>query len=210
VPANIQRYRLGEYQRTQELYDELLSTCDSVSLIICSLNAQEEAIHAILATDEQSSSEHPDIVDNLSATSTHLEFLSHGYHSALSAPAAQASSDLPHHTPTEGELETYVPSLPTGWATGGVQTKKPAVPVKLETVEKKKKKSRHALPKGAVSGKPANEDVSVDGVSLHRPMSDCSESVVHLWAWSKVWNMLTSARSMASYATKSKLPRCAK
>lgn len=127
--------------------------------------------------EEQSSPEHPDIVDNLAATSTHLDFLSHGYHNALSLSASNVPSDIPQHVPTEGDLESYVPSLPTGWATSGVQVKKPttaaaasasAKPSKSEVTDVKKKKSRHALPKGAVAGKPFNEDVSVIRVCLFR------------------------------------------
>jgi len=107
----------------------------------------------------QSSSEHPDILENISATSAHLDFISSGYHSHLSAPPSTV--ELPRHIPSEGELESYVPSLPSGWAIGGqkpAQTKQ--VPkVKKEVVEKSKKGPRHRLPKDAVAGKAVNEDV---------------------------------------------------
>ena len=107
----------------------------------------------------QSSSEHPDILENISATSAHLDFISSGYHAHLSAPPSTV--ELPRHIPSEGELESYVPSLPSGWAVGGqkpAQTKQPPK-VKKEVVEKPKKGTRHRLPKDAVAGKAVNEDV---------------------------------------------------
>ncbi|RSH91272.1 hypothetical protein EHS25_009571 [Saitozyma podzolica] len=131
------RYRLGEYEKAQLLYDDLLASCDS------------------------SSPEHDDIVTNLSATTAHLDFLSHEYHAHLAAapPANLAAGSTSSHVPTEGELESFVPSLPTGWATGGVGTSKAAAkapaPVK---VEKKRTKPRHKLPKGAAPGKAFTQD----------------------------------------------------
>jgi len=107
----------------------------------------------------QSSSEHPDILENISATSAHFDFISSGYHSHLSAPPSTV--ELPRHIPLEGELESYVPSLPSGWALGGqkpAQTKQ-APKVKKEVAEKPKKGPRHRLPKDAVAGKAVNEDV---------------------------------------------------
>jgi signal recognition particle subunit SRP72 len=95
------------------------------------------------------------------ATSAHLDFISNGYKSHLNAPPA--TLEQPRHVPAEGELESYVPSLPTGWAVGGqkaTQAPKKVAPVKKETVDKPKKGTRHKLPKGAVAGKPSNEDVS--------------------------------------------------
>jgi signal recognition particle subunit SRP72 len=68
------------------------------------------------------------------------------------------------HVPTEADLETYVPSLPTGWATGGVEGVKkaaaaaPAKTVKTEQTASKKRK--HKLPKGASDSKPFSGDVS--------------------------------------------------
>lgn len=112
-----------------------------------------------LELTSQSSSEHPDVLENISATSAHLDFISSGYHSHLSAPPSTV--ELPRHIPSEGELESYVPSLPSGWAVGGqkpAQTKQ-APKVKKEVVEKPKKGPRHRLPKDAVAGKAVNEDV---------------------------------------------------
>jgi signal recognition particle subunit SRP72 len=54
-----------------------------------------------------------------------------------------------------------VPSLPTGWALGGLEGVKKAASVKEAKKEKVKGKPRHKLPKGAVAGKPFNEDVRV-------------------------------------------------
>lgn len=160
MSADVQKYRLGEYEGAQELYDELLASCDSVGLRT-PLVTEADSI--------QSSSEHPDILENLSATSAHLDFISNGYKSHLSAPPATV--DHPRHVPAEGELETYVPSLPTGWAVGG-QTATPApktaVSVKKDAAEQAKKGPRHKLPKGAVVGKPSNEDVSLLAGLLHR------------------------------------------
>lgn len=108
----------------------------------------------------QSSSEHPDILENISATSAHSDFISSGYHSYLSAPPSNA--DQPRHVPSEGELESYVPSLPTGWAVGGQKPTQAQPPrqVKKQVAEKPKKGTRHKLPKGAELGKAVNEDVS--------------------------------------------------
>jgi signal recognition particle subunit SRP72 len=108
----------------------------------------------------QSSPEHPDILTNLSATTAHRDFDAHGYHQHLSGPASGTGEN---RIPTDGDLETYVPGLPTGWAVGGVEGVKKVAPVKAvtkEKVEAKKGKTRHRLPKGAVVGKPFTEDVS--------------------------------------------------
>lgn len=83
-----------------------------------------------------------------------MDFLSHGYHSHLSNPG-------PSHTSqpiSDADLETFVPSLPTGWSTGGIST---AAKTTAKEVKTGKKKPRHKLPKGAVVGKPFNEDVSI-------------------------------------------------
>jgi signal recognition particle subunit SRP72 len=120
-------------------------------------------VHCIVSyADNQSSSEHPDIITNLKATTAHLDFHSHGYHSQLSAVLSDGTEK---HVPTDGELESYVPSLPTGWAIGGVENVKkaaaaPAGPSKVVTKDKTEKKTRHKLPKGAVEGKAFTEDVS--------------------------------------------------
>lgn len=100
-------------------------------------------------------------MENLSATSAHLDFTSHGYHSHLTAPPP--SVDQPRHVPNADDLESYVPSLPTGWATGSLgpaQAQKKAAAVKKEVPEKPKKTgARHKLPKDAVAGKSFTEDV---------------------------------------------------
>ena len=62
-------------------------------------------------------------------------------------------------------MESYVPSLPTGWAKGSnavqsANVKKPAASRSQGKEQEKKKKRRHPLPKGAVDGKPFTEDVS--------------------------------------------------
>jgi signal recognition particle subunit SRP72 len=113
----------------------------------------------IYLADSQSSSEHPDILENISATSAHLDFISTGYRSHLSAQP----STTERHMPSEGELESHVPSLPTGWALGGQKPtpsqSQPKKVVKKEAAEKPKSGRRHKLPKGAVEGKLSNEDV---------------------------------------------------
>jgi signal recognition particle subunit SRP72 len=90
-------------------------------------------------------------LENLSAATTHLDFQSHGYHAHL---GPTGSSDLP----SEADLESHVPSLPTGWAVGGVEGVKRAAVASREA--KAKRKTRHALPKGAVEGTTFTEDVS--------------------------------------------------
>ncbi|EIW69627.1 hypothetical protein TREMEDRAFT_68788 [Tremella mesenterica DSM 1558] len=119
------RYRIGEYEKTRQIYDELLAGCSP------------------------SSPEHPDILTNLASTASHLDFLSHDYHSVL------ASTSL-----SEVDLETNVPSLPAGWSTGGdkVETK-PAIAKNVEGKEKaKQKKRKHKLPKGATEVRQFTED----------------------------------------------------
>jgi signal recognition particle subunit SRP72 len=116
---------------------------------------------------KQSSPEHPDILENLSATSAHLDFDSHGYHTHLNAPPPadpSASSSQVAHIPTEADLESYVPSLPAGWAVGGINNVK-KTPVLSASTNKgegvtKKRKRKHKLPKGASESKPFNGDVS--------------------------------------------------
>jgi hypothetical protein len=102
----------------------------------------------------------------MSATSSHLDFLGHSYHSYLSDPTSG-------YQPTESELEINVPTLPTGWATGGPSTVKAgtaaakvAAPASLPKSEGKKRK--HKLPKGASEAKKANEDVSAASSRLLR------------------------------------------
>ncbi|WVR05118.1 hypothetical protein IAU60_002130 [Kwoniella sp. DSM 27419] len=128
------RYRLGEYQRAHEIYEDLLADCDS------------------------SSPEHPDILTNLNATTSHIDFTQHGYRS--------------HVASSSGADESNVPSLPAGWSSGGVldaKAKKPASApgVAAATGSKsaapvskgrKEGKTRHKLPKGAVAGKAFTED----------------------------------------------------
>jgi signal recognition particle subunit SRP72 len=60
-------------------------------------------------------------------------------------------------TPSAGELESYVPSVPIGWATRGAAPK-PAPVASTSKAEEKRAKPRHRLPKGAVEGKPFTED----------------------------------------------------
>lgn len=60
-----------------------------------------------------------------------------------------------------------MPTLPTGWSSGGISSvvKKVSAPVKDAKTEKKKK-PRHKLPKGAASGKPFTEDVGIAQISI--------------------------------------------
>lgn len=116
------------------------------------------------AIDIQSSSEHPDIVQNIAATSAHVDFLSRGYHSQLGSSQYASSSTYA----TDADLESNVPTLPTGWATGASSSTKKAPVAKsapVPTTIESKRKRKHRLPKG-VEGKPKNEDVSVHGNGL--------------------------------------------
>ncbi|WWC90115.1 uncharacterized protein L201_005048 [Kwoniella dendrophila CBS 6074] len=132
------RYRLGEYQRAQEIYDDLLVNVGS------------------------SSPEHSDILTNLSAASSHQEFSTSTYKSHLPSTSGN-------------DLESNVPSLPTGWSTGGLQktVEKKTALVKAPTEKKSSSstttniagaskgvevKRKHKLPKDAVVGKPFTED----------------------------------------------------
>ena len=93
----------------------------------------------------------------MSATTAHLDFLGHSYHSYLSDPSTG-------YTVTDADLETNVPTLPTGWATGGPSTTKAAAAKVAAPAGQPKnagKKRRHRLPKGASEAKKANEDVSL-------------------------------------------------
>jgi len=148
---------MGDYHKAQEIYDELLADCNSVSTS-CPLELKTRVY-------TQASPEHPDILENLSATSAHLDFDSHGYHTHLNAPPPvdMSATNQSVHIPTEADLESYVPSLPAGWATGGIANAKKApvtVPSKKADEETKKRKRKHKLPKGASEAKPFNGDVS--------------------------------------------------
>ncbi|WWC69534.1 uncharacterized protein I206_103476 [Kwoniella pini CBS 10737] len=118
------RYRLGEYQKAQEIYDDLLADVGS------------------------SSSEHSDILTNLNATSSHHTFATSTYRSHLPS--------------TSNDLESNVPSLPTGWSSGGlakvVEKKTAAAKPSIEKKVAGEKKRKHKLPKGAVEGKNVNQD----------------------------------------------------
>ncbi|WWD15845.1 hypothetical protein CI109_100269 [Kwoniella shandongensis] len=127
------RYRLGEYQRAQEIYEDLLAGCDS------------------------SSPEHPDILTNLSATTSHIDFVSTSYRSHL-VPSSTSTST---HSSTEAELESYVPSLPTGWSNVGglaATVEKKTAAVKAPAEKRARTKPRHQLPKGVTVGKAFTED----------------------------------------------------
>ncbi|WVW83191.1 hypothetical protein I302_105209 [Kwoniella bestiolae CBS 10118] len=120
------RYRLGEYQRAQEIYDDLLVDVGS------------------------SSSEHSDILTNLNASSSHQTF---------------ATSTYKSHLSSSNDVESNVPSLPTGWSRSSSTDKKAITPTtatsstaKAVPEKKGEKKRRNKLPKGAVVGKPFTED----------------------------------------------------
>ncbi|ODN84734.1 hypothetical protein, variant 1 [Cryptococcus amylolentus CBS 6039] len=125
-------YRMGEWEKTQEIYESLLDEVDAHS------------------------PEHPDILANIAATSKRHEFDSHDYRSHLANVGSSSQVQVP-----AAEIESYVPSLPTGWATAGglaatVEKKTAAVKAPGEKLERSKPK--HKLPKGAVAGKPVAED----------------------------------------------------
>lgn len=92
----------------------------------------------------------------MSATSAHLDFLGHSYHSYLSDPSTgYTASDL--------DLETNVPHLPTGWAMGGASSSKKAatqVAAPAGLPKNAGKRRKHPLPKNASKAKKAAEDVS--------------------------------------------------
>lgn len=126
----------------------MLANCDVVSVI---------SIIVSRLTRQKSSPEHADIVTNLSATTAHLEFDAHGYHSHLSTTISSTSQ-----TPMNAaDLESIVPSLPTGWSTGGLAAtvEKKTAAVKAPEEKNKRSRPRHKLPKGAVAGNEFTEDV---------------------------------------------------
>ncbi|KAK8869879.1 hypothetical protein IAR55_000447 [Kwoniella newhampshirensis] len=126
------RYRLGEYQRAQEIYEDLLAGCDS------------------------SSPEHPDILTNLSATTSHIDFVTASYRSHL-APSSTSTSRIP----TEAELESHIPSLPTGWSSvGGLAgaVEKKTAAAKAPAEKRAGTKPKHKVPKGATVGKAYTDD----------------------------------------------------
>lgn len=108
-------------------------------------------------TRQKSSPEHADIVTNLSATTAHLDFDTHGYHSHLSTTVS-STSQTPMNT---ADLENIVPSLPTGWSSGGLAAtvEKKTATVKAPEEKNERSRPRHKLPKGAVAGKEFTEDV---------------------------------------------------
>jgi signal recognition particle subunit SRP72 len=64
------------------------------------------------------------------------------------------------YTVPPGELETYVPTVPSGWAPRGTAPIAAAAPAAASSSKPKATKPRHRLPKGAVAGQPFKEDVS--------------------------------------------------
>ncbi|WVQ71587.1 hypothetical protein IAR50_001127 [Cryptococcus sp. DSM 104548] len=127
-------YRMGDWEKTQEIYENLLNEVD---------------------TD---SPEHSDLLANIDATSKRLEFDSHGYRSHL---ATAGSSSQARQVVPAGEIESFVPSLPTGWATAGglaATVEKKTAAVKAPGEKQERSKPKHKLPKGAAEGKPVAED----------------------------------------------------
>lgn len=113
-------------------------------------------------TRQKSSPEHADIVTNLSATTAHLDFDTHGYHSHLSTTIS-STSQTPMNT---ADLETIVLSLPTGWSSGGLAAtvEKKTATVKAPEEKNERSRPRHKLPKGVVAGKEFTEDVGLSFV----------------------------------------------
>jgi hypothetical protein len=79
------------------------------------------------------SERHPSLGLNVSAVASYL----------LTSSVNVVPSTAPFGT--EADLESHVPSLPTGWAVGGVEGVKRAAVASREA--KAKRKTRHALPK---------------------------------------------------------------
>lgn len=133
-------YRLGKYEDAQAVYDELLASAPA------------------------GSSEAEDIRTNMGATKGHVAFVKDEYKAQLGAQAVEnPASGVKAYTPTSGEVESYVPSVPAGWANAASPAagSKPAASTSkaAPVVETKPRtKPRHRLPKGAVAGKPFTQD----------------------------------------------------
>jgi signal recognition particle subunit SRP72 len=103
--------------------------------------------------------EQQDIITNLNATTTHLEFQQTRYAELLrTTPGVQSIS----------ALEAYAPSFPVSSTSAAAQvqaskTSTSDVKRKSKAAEGKSSKPRHKLPKGAVLGQKFEEDVSTDG-----------------------------------------------
>ncbi|TXT13786.1 hypothetical protein VHUM_01153 [Vanrija humicola] len=77
------RYRLGEFEAAQKIYNDLLT---------------------------QSSTEYDDIRTNQAATAAQLDFVTHDYQAQLSAPAIESpASGIKAYTPTAADLESHAP-----------------------------------------------------------------------------------------------------
>ncbi|OCF55321.1 signal recognition particle subunit SRP72 [Kwoniella mangroviensis CBS 10435] len=128
------KYRLGEYQRAQEIYDDLLVDVNS------------------------SSSEHSDILTNLNATTSHQTFSTSTYKSHLST-----TDDLENSVPSLPTGWSKVPSTDKKSISANAPKTAPSSNAKATADKEKKgkdgeKKRKHKLPKGAVVGKPFTED----------------------------------------------------
>lgn len=66
------------------------------------------------------------------------------------------------------DLENIVPSLPTGWSTGGLAAtvEKKTAAVKAREEKNKRSRPRHKLPKGAVAGNEFTEDVRLSPIEV--------------------------------------------
>ncbi|KAL1411291.1 hypothetical protein Q8F55_002242 [Vanrija albida] len=134
------RYRLGEFEAAQKIYNDLLTGLST------------------------SSTEYDDIRTNQSAADTQLDFVTRDYQAQLSAPAIESpGSGIKAYTPTAADLESHVPTVPSGWSRGGVKPGDKPVPTPAPVASssaapKPRTKPRHKLPKGAVAGKAFTQD----------------------------------------------------
>ncbi|WRT67060.1 uncharacterized protein IL334_004026 [Kwoniella shivajii] len=123
------RYRLGEYQRAQEIYDDLLALVDS------------------------SSSEHADILTNSTATTSHQTFSTSSYRNHLpSTSEGDLENNVPS-LPTGWAIGSLSKTVEKKTANVKAPTDK-----KSANVNAGENKRKHKLPKAAVVGKPFTED----------------------------------------------------
>jgi signal recognition particle subunit SRP72 len=123
-----------------------------------------DGINTDLSLNLQDLDEQQDIITNLNATTTHLEFQQTRYAELLrSTPGVQSIS----------ALEAFAPSFPVSSTSVATQAQASKTSTsnakgKGKAAEGKSSKPRHKLPKGAVLGQKFEEDVSTHGCMFDR------------------------------------------
>lgn len=114
--------------------------------------------HQLIFLPIKDADEQHDIIANLDATTTHLEFQQTGYANLLrTTPGTQSISALESSAPSFPVASTSAAAQVQASKTTGADAKGKG---KAKAANGKDSKPRHKLPKGAVLGQKFEEDVS--------------------------------------------------